>query len=943
MASEIERKIADYAAKLLTLERPESKRVKKRVLAALGKLKKELKLTLSSNVTDKIHGNKEITDKSPSEVDERNTEGTLSRKHLKGKLKLLNKELADYAQKKQLKTAIKRFSWGVRKGMEPDKHTYANLLNCYVRCGDLDGALTRFADMQKANLIPNIVVYTTLLKGYCDIGDLSGAKSLLFKEMLEKKILPGIRTVNTFIRGCTKIGAVSSALRAYYLLKEKSNISDASDDNDVIEVGKKRKAVHDDSEDDCDDEPSGDSTGRSSINNDASTKGEMGYADQCGGYSSLFESVVALLCQALIIDKASLLAIEAVSSVESFGGILRISNTDFTCIMTDDELIVLGGAVSHGQTDFSSIYVNLSKACLFTGRHGEAAKWLGCAVAALERTKSSQLRASMEQNRSGATSDKEGKRSKSINLFLSHRRAEIESEVESINSCISITKTSTSQLMDPATLEVASRTGLLNCLSRVLQFGFNGMGDYDESESKSKAKGVSLDVGLGGQLVFALRDKFGLDRVQILDPSDSTSSSSSSDTAKKTDLKKYKGKVVSKVLRSLSSETGYIDYSELFCSVGVPSDDESVDVAEDVKNRLRSLPVNLEICSGSGEWVVAHASSDLFYSQNAKSNTSSNSSGKSSAVEGSASSPLPRALWLALELRCDRVHHTISRSILESMTQHPLHLRKSGAAPSSDPASACVPFSGLSNLAVIGGDAFKILPAHIAPGSISAVYVNHPEPPERTGGIGDSEGKHLLTDSFFVQIHRVLSATGTCTIVTDNLPYAKSLLRSLANSAIRDAKSPSGNRTSFVSLTSSSTEVNNGRKLEEEIQISCDQTNHIEVNTTTSGHSSEDEDSDDDAETAHPSGDSDMMYEDEEQVRKMTTATSTSKGKEDSIKSQSDKGYTGSVLQLWRGESADATDSKDKADNAHVSSYFDRMWERGQKKRRWYIILIKQP
>ena len=321
MSSEIERKIADYAAKLLTLEGPENKRVKKRVLAALGKLKKELTLILSLNVSEKSHGNNELVDNSPSEIDERNTDGTLSRKHLKGKLKLLNKELADYAQKKQLKTAIKRFNWGVRKGMEPDKHTYANLLNCYVRCGDLEGALHRFADMRDANLVPNIVVYTTLLKGYCDVGDLSGAKNLLFVEMLEKKLLPGIRTVNTFIRGCTKIGAVTSALRAYYLLKEKSNTSDASIDNSVVHIGKKRKISHDDSEDDGGEEPSGESTSRSSVNNDSSLKGETGDADQCGGYSSLFESVVALLCQALIIDKASLLAIEAVNSVESFGGI----------------------------------------------------------------------------------------------------------------------------------------------------------------------------------------------------------------------------------------------------------------------------------------------------------------------------------------------------------------------------------------------------------------------------------------------------------------------------------------------------------------------------------------------------------------------------------------------------------------------------------------------
>lgn len=323
MASEIDRKIADYAAKLETLEGPENKRVKKRVLAALGRLKKELSLTLSSNTTENSHGGGENLDAKSSELEERNTEGTLSRKHLKGKLKLLNKELADYAQKKQLKTAIKRFTWGVRKGMEPDKHTYANLLNCYIRCGDLDGALRRFADMRETNLIPNIVHYTTLLKGYCDNGDLFGAKNLLFTEMLDNKILPGIRTVNTFIRGCTKIGAVTSALRAYDLLKEKYSVSETSADSGVLHIDKKRKIRDDDSEDDGDNEPLGEDRGGSSVTQNNLIKNEAGDADQCGGYSSLFESVVALLCQALIIDKASLLAIEAITSMESLGGIFR--------------------------------------------------------------------------------------------------------------------------------------------------------------------------------------------------------------------------------------------------------------------------------------------------------------------------------------------------------------------------------------------------------------------------------------------------------------------------------------------------------------------------------------------------------------------------------------------------------------------------------------------
>ena len=57
----------------------------------------------------------------------------------KMKLKLLHKELAQYAQKKLLNVAVKKFQWAIRKGLPVNIHTYANMLNAYVRCGDMEG------------------------------------------------------------------------------------------------------------------------------------------------------------------------------------------------------------------------------------------------------------------------------------------------------------------------------------------------------------------------------------------------------------------------------------------------------------------------------------------------------------------------------------------------------------------------------------------------------------------------------------------------------------------------------------------------------------------------------------------------------------------------------------------------------------------------------------
>lgn len=336
MKTDIERKIAEYAEKLKSLDGPDDKRIKKRVLAALGKLKKDLAEcngvvapSADKRVIADDYGSTEIT-KTTEVV--RNAETTLTRKQLKAKLKLLNKELADYAQKKQLKIATKRFSWGLRKGMEPDKHTYANLLNCHVRCGDLDGALKHFAEMITAKLSPNIVIYTVLLKGYCDKGDLSGARNLFFTQIPSCKLSPGIRTVNTFMRGCTKIGAAKSALNAYCLLKGRSRIMNNAQvikqkDATLLGLEKKRKRSdgaddgdNDDSDDDDNDEDGDISSSKRKSKEEEEEEEELDENDESSGNASLFESVVALLCQALQVDKASVLAIDAINSIESSKG-----------------------------------------------------------------------------------------------------------------------------------------------------------------------------------------------------------------------------------------------------------------------------------------------------------------------------------------------------------------------------------------------------------------------------------------------------------------------------------------------------------------------------------------------------------------------------------------------------------------------------------------------
>ena len=123
-----------------------------------------------------------------------------------------------------------------------------------------------------------------------------------------------------------------------------------------------------------------------------------------------------------------------------------------------------------------------------------------------------------------------------------------------------------------------------------------------------------------------------------------------------------------KMARQFNSTSGIIDFATLFGPLQVLR-----------KETAMPLPTKLEIGAGAGEWAVAQASADV-----------------------------GRANWLALELRCDRAYQIFCRQ-LYSCSNH-----KS------------------NNLAVVAGDAYRVLGNHIASNSTQAIFINHPEPPERS-------------------------------------------------------------------------------------------------------------------------------------------------------------------------------------------------------------------
>ena len=147
-----------------------------------------------------------------------------------------------------------------------------------------------------------------------------------------------------------------------------------------------------------------------------------------------------------------------------------------------------------------------------------------------------------------------------------------------------------------------------------------------------------------------------------------------------------------------------------------------------LNSKASSAAVKIDICSGSGEWALAQAKND------------------------------PQSLWITLEVKSDRVYDTFW-----GMTM-----------------------GRLDNMMVLQADAQIAVGSCIPKQFVDEVYINHPEPPERTGGTDDSDGEHLLTQVFFQKLSQTLKPDGRIVIVTDNKNYGESLRKILARSGFAD-------------------------------------------------------------------------------------------------------------------------------------------------------------
>eukprot|EP00980_Cylindrotheca_fusiformis_P022434 scaffold9294_cov184-Cylindrotheca_fusiformis.AAC.1 len=159
------------------------------------------------------------------------------------------------------------------------------------------------------------------------------------------------------------------------------------------------------------------------------------------------------------------------------------------------------------------------------------------------------------------------------------------------------------------------------------------------------------------------------------------------------------------------------------------------------KRSKKERPIEVELGSGFGDWIVKKAMAS------------------------------PEKNFLAVELRADRVGQTFARTTI---------------------LSSCSP---IENLCSVGAEGSSFLSENVTNESLSAVYINHPEPPTQTFGAemghletimnGDDEPAHMVGSRTIIAAALCLTKTSESrlVIVTDNKWYGRLICATLVRVA----------------------------------------------------------------------------------------------------------------------------------------------------------------
>eukprot|EP00928_Gymnodinium_smaydae_P032189 TRINITY_DN23379_c0_g1_i1.p1 TRINITY_DN23379_c0_g1~~TRINITY_DN23379_c0_g1_i1.p1 ORF type:complete len:980 (-),score=272.25 TRINITY_DN23379_c0_g1_i1:145-3084(-) len=581
----------------------------------------------------------------------------------------LTQQIHSFAKDRQMKKAIETFERMEREGLTPGVHAFATLVNAHVSSGDVAGGARTLAKMEANGLQPNVVAYTALLKGHCRVGDTARARALLDAMVArEPPVYPDAHAVTTFLRGCVRVGDVAAAQ----------------------DVAAKLPAW--------------------GLKAEADPNGICRFLGLLWSQSLRLEPLTALLerLRAQQKQRERQSAGAAADSLHppidepcQFWAAGRCKKGRKCRFRHDgDNGALASGALLPTRRELdrlgaqAALSLGLARAYALLGRTQE------CAEAWKQGCDDHRL---VQEGLGLDPTDPANVDGLAAHGAAATNSWKLQLELDALRDAA--TQSPEDAKATPKLGECFRRAFLFDAKPPLATDGASAVASSASASStakplrkkRRKAEQCIEDVANGGTspdlanaLVRSLEQSFGLDEY----------------------LRLSGGKRIPYVkhFRSCLLEDGRtLNWRAIFSSKG--------------ESRGEDLPLNLEICSGSGEWAAAQARQSV----------------------GTAN-------WATLEIMRDRVHDTLTRMALER----------------------------LQNLCVVGGDAAEVMREHVAEASVDHVFINFPEPPHVSGDDASDSSFHLLTAAFFLDLRRALRPGGRLTILSDNLRYLRTLARILA-------------------------------------------------------------------------------------------------------------------------------------------------------------------
>jgi pentatricopeptide repeat protein len=663
-----------------------------------------------------------------------------------------------------------------------DEHHACIVIDCCSRCGNVEQGERIYHDLidqQKKKRI-HIQTKTALLKGYVHSGMMDKACSLYYSHDVMKNA--NVRTLNTLLRGC-----LWSAATIYYddRRRDRYNVyggvvsSEHVWPSSSVSTSNAQKHHH-------------------NHHHHHHHYGQKKNATMVPDLSS-FEYSITLLCQALRTDEAEARTklLEEMHEIQ-----ITPSAPSSSSPMTQAAKSITKGASHHLNNADTKIsfhilketsnqgdngddsnmhdnmdvletlcvaYLALARACTLLGKHNKGREYASIAQSiTFTLLSSSNNQISHNNNNNNFGGGKGGKRSWktagtasnhsnhgndssvldqqqsrreiSNRLYRQHRVHEMQSEANMIyNAC----KCRLLQVEENEGKEYQQKVQSMNLpfylITRLLYFNGGGTTDLSTMESTPSSSSASYQEQPQLELLSSLWNSFGLaTAMKEMHSTDNTSKKDGIPSHSKHALNHRDCNAImdtldfDKAQRTIDSD-GYINFSHVFSTRN--KDNKS-------SRNLQQQPTYLELGSGFGEWAVHQATNN------------------------------PSCNYVAVELRADRVGQIFAKTMINDSKNH--NTGDSYGQP-------------LENLCCIGSECGHLLHHRIKKGSISKIFINHPEPPTQTFGSNSevlasiasghgAEPAHMLNSQTLISAMRCLDETdGELVIVTDNRWYAKLL------------------------------------------------------------------------------------------------------------------------------------------------------------------------